>query len=100
MNPGRSQSLAAFIRREAYKLFPNSAPGDPTMHMTLMLDGNLPPRPYRFSGWLTPWMDLRDTNAHWPIAQHLERRLRGPSMAEMLERAEAERIAKQAETKA
>ena len=63
-DPGRTQGLVAWTRREAARLCPNPRPDDPAMVLTLMSNGDLPPRPYKFSGYLSAWRDLKDTGAH------------------------------------
>lgn len=63
-DPARTQTLAAWAKREAMRLCPDPHPGDPAMFLTLRVDGELPPRPFKFSGWRSAWYDLRDTGAH------------------------------------
>lgn len=61
IDPARSQGLAAWARREASRLCPDPRPGDTALHISLMPDGTLPPRPYKFSGRRSEWYDLKDT---------------------------------------
>ena len=72
VDPGRSQGVAAWAKREALRLCPNPIPGDPAMCVSLMPDGELPPRPFKYSGRLSEWLDLRDSGAHLE-ARHARR---------------------------
>ncbi|WP_294390190.1 hypothetical protein [uncultured Sphingomonas sp.] len=56
----RQQGISAWARREAKRLCPTPRPGDPAMFLTLNADKTLPPRPWRYSGWLSEWRDLKD----------------------------------------
>lgn len=64
VDPGRSQGLAAWARREASRLCPIARPGDTALHLSLMPDGTLPPKPYKFSGRRSEWFDLKDLGTY------------------------------------
>jgi len=60
----RGQKLAAWTRRVARDLCPNPAPDDPAMFLTVDAQGQLPPRPTKYTGRHTEWTDLRYSDAY------------------------------------
>lgn len=61
VDAGAGQAVAAWARREAQRLCPSPVEGDPAIFLTLMPDGKLPPKPLKYSGRRTEWLDLRDS---------------------------------------
>lgn len=59
IDPVGGQKLAAWSRREAKRLCPDPRDNDPAMFLTLMPDRTLPPRPGKYSGRLSEWLNLR-----------------------------------------
>jgi len=66
------QAFAAWTRRQQRDLFPEPAPNDPNVFLTMLPDNCLPPRPARYSGRLNEWQTLRFSPAgmkeigRWP----------------------------------
>jgi hypothetical protein len=90
-NPGRGQGVAAWARREALKLCPEHAPKDPALFLTLKPDGELPPRPMRYSGRLAEWEELRFSREYMNRAVDSRVALQ----ARLLREAEAARLAQE-----
>jgi hypothetical protein len=60
----RAQPLAAWTKRTSRDLCPDAAPNDPAMFLVLEPDGSLPPAPTKYSGRLSEWRDLKDSDAY------------------------------------
>jgi len=61
IDAGKFQALANWARKEALRLCPNPRDNDPAMVLTLLPGGVLPPRPMRYSGRQSQWLDLRQS---------------------------------------
>ncbi|HQS95999.1 MAG: hypothetical protein B7X90_08405 [Novosphingobium sp. 17-62-19] len=53
------QALAAWAKREAARLCPEPAPGDPAVFLRLARAGVRPPYPWKYSGRRAEWIELR-----------------------------------------
>lgn len=62
--PGRGQALASWAKREAARLCPMPAPGDPSVFLTLLGGTELPPYPMKYSGRKSEWTDLANSNEY------------------------------------
>ena len=98
IDAARGQRLTAWAKREARKVCPNAAEGDPAMFLTLSPGRRRPPRPMPYSGWLAEWLALKDKSsamgAHNPGREIMEERIRIAGDARMAE-LEAARAAQQ-----
>lgn len=60
-DPAQGQSIAAWAKREAESLCPHSCKDDPTVNLTLLPGGHLPPYPLRYSGRKAEWYNLANS---------------------------------------
>jgi hypothetical protein len=89
----RGQGLANWARKEALRLHPNPPAKDPRFFLTLTADGQLPPTPAKFSGRLSEWRDLKDSNEYWEARRASMSSRRG-LQTRLLAEAEAARLEK------
>lgn len=60
----RGAGVAAWAKRESFRLCPNPRPKDPAMFLTLGKGGELPIKPTKYSGRRSEWFDLRDSEEY------------------------------------
>jgi len=56
----RFHAVANWARKEALRLCPDPVPNDPRMFLSVLPGPEMPPRPSKFSGWLSEWLALRN----------------------------------------